>query len=444
MSKISFKEVWVKENLKTYCKMYPNISKKDLKKFLEKVFDDRVQDKKLILDNNYVKKSVTTSILEIYEWMQDTNPIIAGHGVFFRNQNLVKNPAAVMLKKFLDLRKSLKKTMYTFDEGTYEYDTYDRLQLTEKINANSYYGAGGNKHSYFYNVYTATSVTSTGQSLISTTETAFEQFMSNNVMFLDVDDCRHFVNNTLKEKYKYDERLLPNIPKSKLVERLLSTFYDEGGEDEDNIRFVNALVASMTQQEVNRVFFKNNLYAFSAIPQVKDILVTIFERVENFVDPNKIPSNIIDEVRQLWDLYREFVFYNHFAFARIDRLKSHTRKTVVTVDTDSNMLNLHPWVTFVFEVVAKDNEIILSKDYDQVRFGAINTMCFVLTELITEVLNKYTARCNILEEFRPMVNMKNEFLFSRLILSPVKKRYISTVRLREGKEIFPEKVDIKG
>ncbi len=129
MSKISFKEVWVKENLKTYCKMYPNISKKDLKKFLEKVFDDKVQDKKLILDNNYVKKSVTTSILEIYEWMQDTNPIIAGHGVFFRNQNLVKNPAAVMLKKFLDLRKSLKKTMYTFDEGTYEYDTYDRLTV---------------------------------------------------------------------------------------------------------------------------------------------------------------------------------------------------------------------------------------------------------------------------------------------------------------------------
>ena len=40
--------------------------------------------------------------------------------------------------------------------------------------------------------------------------------------------------------------------------------------------------------------------------------------------------------------------------------------------------------------------------------------------------------------------MKNEFLFGRLFLSPVKKRYISTMRLREGKELWPEKIDIKG
>lgn len=444
MSKVSFKEVWVKENLKTYHKMYPELNKKELKEYIENIFDTHVNDKKLVLDNNYVKKSVSTSILEIYEWMQETKPIIAGHGVFYRNQNQVKNPAAVMLKKFLDLRKSLKKTMYTFDEGSYDYNRYDRLQLTEKINANSYYGASGNKHSYFYNVYTATSVTSTGQSLISTTKTAFEQVMTNSVTFLDIDDCRHFVNNTLKEKYKYDERLLPNVPKNKLIKRLLDTFYLDGGEDKENIEFVNNLVNSLTQREVNRLYFKNNIYSFSSIPFVKNILVDLFEKVDNFVDPNKVPENIKDNIEQLWDLYKEFVFYNHFAFARIDRLKKHKRKTVVTVDTDSNMLNLHPWVLFVFEYIAKDNDAILSKEYNQVRFAAINIMCYVLTKLITEVLNKYTARCNVLPEYRSMVNMKNEFLFSRLILSPVKKRYISTIRLREGKEIFPEKIDIKG
>lgn len=444
MTKVSFKEVWVKENLKTYRKMYPDIDKKDLKQFLEKLFDERVQDKKLVIDNNYVKRSTTTSILEVYEWCQDTSPIIAGHGVFFRNQNLVKNPAAVMLKKFLDLRKELKDTMKTFDSGTYEYDTYDRLQLTEKINANSYYGAGGNKHSYFYNVYTATSVTSTGQSLISTSQTSFEQFLTNNVKFLDIDDCRHFINNTLKEKYKFDEGLLPDIPKQKLVQRLLGTFYGEGGEDKDNIQFVTALVGGLTQKEVNRIFFKNNIYAFSAIPQVKEIIVDIFEKVEDFVNPNKIPKNIDHNLNYLWDLYREFVFYNHFAFSRIDRLKYHKRKTVVAVDTDSTMINLDPWVKFVFEFIAKDNPIIESKEYNQVRFAAINSMCFVLTKLITEILYTYTKRCNIPSEYRSMINMKNEFLFSRIILSPVKKRYMTTVRLREGHEIYPEKIDIKG
>lgn len=444
MSKVTFKEVWVKENMKTYNKMYPQIEKKELKKYLEKVFDDKVQDKQLILDNNYVKKSVRTSILELYEWLQDAKPIIAGHGVFFKNQNVVKNPAAVMLKKFLDLRKQLKKIMYTFDEGTYEYNRFDRLQLTEKINANSYYGAGGNKHSYFYNVYTATSVTSTGQSLISTTETAFEHFLSNNVMFLDIDDCRHYVNNIIREDYNMDENILPNISKDRLIKSLLDKFYDYKGHLKENKEFVERLVESLNQQEINRIFFKNNIYAFSSIPKVKEILIDLYENVGVFVDPNKVPKNILGNVELLWELYKEFVFYNHFAFARIDRLKHHIRKTVVTVDTDSNMLNLDPWVQFTFKSVAKDNPTILSKDYNQIRFAAINTMCYVLTKLITEVLEKYTKRCNILKEYRPMINMKNEFLFSRLILSPKKKRYISTVRLREGKEIFPEKIDIKG
>ena len=40
--------------------------------------------------------------------------------------------------------------------------------------------------------------------------------------------------------------------------------------------------------------------------------------------------------------------------------------------------------------------------------------------------------------------MKNEFLFSRMILASKKKKYVSSVRLREGSEIYPEKIDIKG
>jgi hypothetical protein len=64
--------------------------------------------------------------------------------------------------------------------------------------------------------------------------------------------------------------------------------------------------------------------------------------------------------------------------------------------------------------------------------------------MVTEVLKKYTKNANILKDFRPKINMKNEFLFTRLILSSKKKRYISSVRLREGSEIYPEKIDIKG
>ena len=146
----------------------------------------------------------------------------------------------------------------------------------------------------------------------------------------------------------------------------------------------------------------------------------------------------------MWELYEQFVVYNHFPFARIDRLKQHTRRSVVAEDTDSTMINLNPWVEFSLKYFGENNNKILSKDEDQLRFAIINSLCFILTKYITLILNTYTARSNILPDYRKFINMKNEFLFGRLFLSPVKKRYISTMRLREGKELWPEKIDIKG
>ena len=76
----------------------------------------------------------------IIDWFHNTSPIAAGFGVFFKNQYTAPNPAANMLNNFLKLRKSYKGQLKNYKEGTYEYQTFDRLQLTEKINANSYYG----------------------------------------------------------------------------------------------------------------------------------------------------------------------------------------------------------------------------------------------------------------------------------------------------------------
>src|SRR5690606_9638167 len=124
------------------------------------------------------------------------------------------------------LRKQYKKQLKVFPPGSYEYDTYDRLQLTEKINANSYYGASGATTSNFFNIYTATSTTATGQSLISTTEQAFEAFLSNNVLFTDLDECMLFLENIRKEKHKLDDRFLPNVSVELLIDHLAKTFYE--------------------------------------------------------------------------------------------------------------------------------------------------------------------------------------------------------------------------
>lgn len=441
MEEHKFIKDWSKHYADIMTTMYPELDKKEVKSFLREVANKNIDNPVGQLHNNYVSKTGDIDMLTLIDWYDRTKPIGAGFGVFFRNQEQVLNPAAVMLNNFLALRKTYKAELKNYPETSYEYATFDRMQATEKINANSYYGASGAPTSNFFNLYTATSVTATGQSLISTTETAFEAFMTNNVLFIDLDDCMNFLKNIINEKRVMDDRFLPNVSVEKLIEKLKGTFSD-WKESYNDILFMYLM--GISQRDLNRIYFKNNLFEFSYLPKMRNKLSTIMEKVKEFKDPNKVPKEIKSNIEDLWDYYREFVFYNYPAFNRIQRLKNDKRKTVVVVDTDSNMLNLNPWVQFMYRFIIKPNDILATRNEDELMYVSVNIMCYVLTNMITEVLWKYTKKSNIPKDFRPKINMKNEFLFTRLILTGKKKRYISSVRLREGKEILPEKIDIKG
>lgn len=448
MSEILQKRIikqWRKEVVGIISTMYPEDDKKDIKKFVNEKIVDNFKQPNAILHNNYIHKKQDIDLISIGDWIHDKKPIVGGYGVFFNDQSKVINPAAIMLDNFLNLRKMYKDELKIYHETSYEYATSDRKQLTEKVNANSYYGVSGSPTSNFYNIYTAASTTATGQSLISTTETAFEGFMSNNNPFIDLDDCMNFLRFITKEKDDRNfstRKILPRITVEMLIGRLKTMFY-EYKEEYEFVLF--SYLINLPEEEISRIYFKNNLYEFSNLPRIRYILSDIVMKADKFRDPNKVPSSIAKELDNLWDYYKEFVLYNNFYFNRIQRLKNDKRKTVVTVDTDSNMLNLEPWYNFMMEyVIGVKPEIINGKTDDDVMYICINIMSYIITKMITEVLNKYTKKANVPKEYRHRVNMKNEFLFTRLILADKKKRYMSSIRLREGKEVLPEKIDIKG
>lgn len=108
------------------------------------------------------------------------------------------------------------------------------------------------------------------------------------------------------------------------------------------------------------------------------------------------------------------------------------------------MINLDPWVEFTLSDIVPQSEDLSKRDYDNIRFISINLLCTLLTNMINGVLQKYTKTSHVPKEHRWRVNMKNEFLFTKMMTTSSKKRYIGSIRLREGKEIFPEKAEIKG
>ena len=333
IKKNTFKKSWIAEEFWIFKLKYPNINEDELLEFLDSEFDNNVRNDELTFHNNYKKIQNKITPLDLFDWIENAKPIIGGHGVFYMNQHQSPNPSAMMLENFLSTRKKFKDKLHFLEEGGYEYLRADRLQLSEKVGANSCYGAGGNPYSFFYNIYTATSITSTGQSLISTTGMAFEQFLSNSVWFVDLDNMMDYIYKVCNEKYSDRENILPPVNRTLLVEEfkfMFGEFYDD-----DYQNTIDTVVANLNDKMVARLYYKNNIYGFTLIPSVRKLLISIFEKVESFKNPYNIPEVIKDELNLLWELYAEFVMYNHFTMERIDRLRFHKRKSVVVVDTDS-------------------------------------------------------------------------------------------------------------
>lgn len=434
-----FLKEWKETNRNLISRMYPTLKDKNINKFLDKMIDKYIEVPTGIIDNNHVHKSIQVDLLSVIDWYRNNNLIAAGYGAFFKNQDVEINPAATMLDNFLTLRKSYKKQLKNYSNDSYEYASFDRKQLIEKLAANSYYGASGAATSNFFNLYTATSTTATGQSLISTTMTAFESFMSDNVPFIDLEDCMMYINNVLNEKYKISSGFLPNKNHDVVLERFKSKFFE--WKDEYEYPLFKLLI-NLNQDDLNKLYYKTNLYEFTKIPKIRNMYHSIIRNTNEFKDPNKLPNETESEIKELWAYYKQFVFYNNFAFNRIQRLRNDTRKCVVTIDTDSNMLDFSELIRFTEDYVISIDPMLQVRDFNTNAFIAVNTFCYFITEMITENLAKYCKDSNILDKFSPRINMKNEFLFSRMILTEKKKRYMSKVLLREGND--DNKIDIKG
>lgn len=430
---------YVRENVDKLKLVFPDKSEKELKEFVLDKVAEKLVNKDALLDNNYVGKTARSTMMDLLQYIHDSKPIIAGYGVLFKNQHQADNPAAQMLNAFGVDRKALKKELKKYSPDDYEYGKLDRAQKRKKVNMNSYYGASGNENSVFYNIYTAAATTATGQALISSAETGFEMFMGNDVKWYDVDECLLFISRTINEDYEIDLKT-EEISDEMVYGKLIKTFFNPSSDD---IMIVKQVISNLSYKDKLKVYYKNNIYEFIKIPKIHKLLKKIVCSVESFKDPYNIPKVIQGDLDLLWEYCSKYVLYNYPVYNRINRLKFETRNNIVTIDTDSNMATVSKWKTILLNTVFDDSA--LAKSEMDRGFIAVNVFASILTKVINEnVLAKYCEVANIPKDFAGLLNLKNEFYYTRMILTATKKRYVGSIRLREGAELYPEKIDLKG
>lgn len=448
MSDHVYLKEWKHEFINLVKQVNPSYDEDKIKKVLNKMIDKRLKNPVCALNNNYIHKQAMSTILDIYDFIDKTKPIIAGGGVLFKNQNVAMNPPSIFLDGALKDRKAIKSQLKNLKPGSYEYMMTDLRQLTKKVIANSYYGASGNETSPFFNIYTAIATTSTGQALISTMMCAFESFYADNIKFYDVDDFVLYVYNSIHMKDPEAQPMpIPDMPKitiEDLSRKVYGLFSDHHQLSDLKVRkIIASTLEALTEKERQILYYSSNLFEFIKIPSIMKLLRDdICCKATEFKDANKAPKEIEDALYELWDYLYYWVVYNHPTYNRINRLKFQLRQAVLTIDTDSNFVGISKFVNTMLANVDLDKTVC--KDPDQLLYIIVNTMAFELTLYTRVVLAKYAKIANIPDQYAPRLNMKNEYLYLRIVLSKNKKNYMGIVRLREGAELIPEKLDIKG
>ena len=290
------------------------------------------------LNNNYTKKAASGTLLDVLEYIEKLEPIITSSGVLYKKHKEIDNPLSRMVQEFLKQRKVYKDEMKKHDKGTAMYARYNLLQQVEKVNANSVYGVLGAPTSLYYNIYVAESVTRAARSYISQSIMFFESFLANNVKFNSLNEVMVYIYNVVHEKdtrkLRDQDVLDRNIEPAEVFIHIMNTADPLIWIPTDKqMSMVWDRLLNLSQEDLNRLYYKNNLYEFIDLSRVKGVIIDILTSLQGpFMNVNEPPEEIVDKLNTLVELIKEYVYYKYPYIDKLDRIEYMQRDVVCISD----------------------------------------------------------------------------------------------------------------
>ena len=479
---------------------FPHLSTNELEKAVDHSIAKRCQDTNAYIYNNYTETRYDMTLMSITEYILSREPVMTSYGVLFKRHAHAPNLLSDMIQGFLDNRAKEKGLMLSYPKGSEDYEKHNLLQQLYKIDANGTYGSLGQPNCLFFNLYVVASTTTQGRSLISAASLQFEMFLNNNCKFSSFNEVITFMNNIVSErpnrKYKDYDILDRDITRVECLNKLILSCGFDYIPSEKDIRIIWNILLNMEQTEINRIYYKNNLYEFMENSLMSTMVINLLKKLDvPYADPNHPPESIKPELQAYTEIMMEYVYYGHQIIDRLDKYDNMYRSVSIITDTDSSIISLDGWYHYILEktygvdmqlkhqetdavtymdIISGDEvtndlteevevdeysfyneDIIKAKraintgkiiPQDGLRYSIINIMAYCLSELINDYMVQYVANSFATKpDGKCKMILKNEFLFRRVLLTTKKKNYASKQEVQEGNAIPEEySLDVKG
>ena len=333
--------------------IYPSMNIIDIEKGVDYSISKRFKNFDLKVQNNYTQTITELTMLELLDYIARREPIITSYGTMFKKHADVPNPLSRIIQNFLDLRKKHKKEMFKYPKGSEMFEHYNLLQALDKIDVNGIYGLIGLYVSPIYDLNISPAVTSTGRSLISSAILCFEGFLGNNVQFGSLNDILTFIDNVRMEysNWKFNDldvlKGSSSISPEECFNKLILNCGYKYIPSEQDLDIVWSIIQNCNGTEINRLFYKNNLYCFMDLPIARNLMIQIITKMQRpYIEPANPPKEILSELDYLRDLLVEYVFYCHQYIDRMVRNKEMIKTISIVSDTDSSFVSLDAWYNY--------------------------------------------------------------------------------------------------
>lgn len=410
-------------------------TKNEIESKLNKVIDNKCNNRPVSLFNNYTNTSVRTTILELTDSIEKNGLIITGGGCIFLPHGTKPNILIDFIIEIMKRRKDAKKMRKNFDKGTDGWLKWDIAQLLNKLVINSLYGCMGYPGFALYNVFTAEAITAEGRHIITTAINMVEGFVGGAFFFTDENELNHYIYNISEEYAKYGTLNVSAFGVNDYLplayDKLISNSKFTMTENQKNS--IMKMLKHKDQGELALLYYKNNLIEFSKLEVIRSKFKYIIQNngLLSFCEMELLKDDEMRKVTQdIWDLYEIFVLYNYPVNDRIRKAMYLPKTRALYTDTDSVFVSVCHLVDYVKHDVLHGNNPMATDD--DLTFTAVNLMLIFINIAIDRALKTLCSSTNIEPEWAVKLGMKNEFYLKRILFMEKKKRYISLSILQEG------------